>query len=266
MSTKGKLESMITVPVGGWTMRVTDDGAGSPHDISFTAGDTYYWSTADSEANSLVDDLAAKLNAESDSAGTYSVTLSNTTGKITITLAGAGDFGITVSQWSADFRLLCGFPNSNQSGAATYTGSLHALGLWLPDCPFETPFGVDDLGWDEYDAATTEAPGDGGGVVTTAYNRRQVLALRWSWITDSKARIAAASDVNGAWETFYRGAIFGEEGWAQAGGPVNWHPDEASTAIGAYKVPIQREMKPMRSLPEFAGYYAIEIPRMVLIP
>ena len=69
MATMGKWERLITIPSGGWTLRVVESAGPLNVDISFTAADTYYWSSTGSEANDLAAEIAAKLGVKDYHAG-----------------------------------------------------------------------------------------------------------------------------------------------------------------------------------------------------
>lgn len=111
----GKLEGKIVIPAGGWSFSL-NDSSGGPYTISFAAADEYYLSSAGSGANSFIADLKSKMD---DAGNTYTVTLSDTTGKVTIAVD-TSTYSITWT--STDLRDLIGF-DANVTSQTTATGA-----------------------------------------------------------------------------------------------------------------------------------------------
>jgi hypothetical protein len=264
----GKIESLITVPTGGWDMTVNEQIAGSVTVTIADAGDTYYLSTADDEAEGLLATIKTELDADATLNGTYTVTMSATTGVVTISVSGATFQNGGAFTWpDTDFRDLLGFAGGEATGGVTTASGTNASqAVWIPDCPVEGPFGVEtaEVGWREYDAASTQSPA--GDVVSTVYNSRQATNLTWQTVIAARARTAAESTGNQAYETFYHNCIFGSLGWASPGGPVRWHVDRTSGTSTVYKIPVQQRTSMSRRFPDYSGLYAVEVPRLVKVP
>lgn len=262
MANKGKLESLLTIPSGGYDFSL-DDATGGPYTVSLTADNTYYWSAA---GNDTVD-LPARLKERMDAASvgnTYTVTISageGGTGKLTIAVD-SGTFDLT---WTdTELRDLCGF-DANISAAASSTGADQVHGLWLPDCPPMTPFSVSDEGWDESDAITTMAPT--GQLCSTVYNTRVATSLEWRMVAKARARTADESTTNESFQTFYKQSLWGLKEWASAGGPINYHPDaDVDGTFTNYGVVLDKEFKPPQVTAGFDSWYTVMLRRLVKVP
>ncbi len=259
----GKLESLITIPTGNWTMDFVHSSEGSKT-ITLTAANTYYWSSA---GNDTVD-LVARLEALLDAAFTADWTVSigageNGTGKVTISVAGGGTF--TTANTDADLQTLLGMTGGEfSSGAASQTSPGHVRGLWLPDGPPQSLYGVSSVGWSEFDAATTEAPD--GTTVSTAYNEKRANGLGWI-CKRSKVVVEYESTAGESYEQFYRDCVYGNAAFATAGGPIRWTPDAADDAtFHTYKLPVRSVFRHERLSGDWVGYFQIAEPRLVKVP
>jgi len=257
----GKLESLITAPTA-FTFTLSDTTGGASSElITIPATNTYYWSAAGNDSV----DFPAKLKAlmEAVSTNTYTVTIDATedgTGALTIAVS-SGLF--TIVWTNSAVGELCGF-TASISGQSSSTGT-HVQGLWLPDCPFESPYGTSDEGTTEYDGSSTQSPN--GVVVSTAYNSRTANSLMWQVVNKKKVRTADESSTNESYQSFYDDCIFGSASWANAGGPVNWHPDADTDATYVnYKIPVGQQNANERVQPDYTGYYRVDIPRLVKVP
>ena len=257
--THGKIEGRITIPTGGWDFEL-DDATGGPYTVSLTAAKTYYHSTAGNDTVTL----AARLKALMDTASTgnvYTVSVDATedgTGLYTISVD-SGTFDVT---WTdTDLGLLLGI--NDFVGQSSITGTAQCLGLWLPDCPVEAPFGKDSAGWTEYDMVATQAPD--GTVVTTAHNTRIANSLTWAACTAGKVRTDDESPANESWQTFFDDCIYAETSWG--GGPILFYPDAGSATYTEYKLvaPITRQL-PERVVQNYTGLYRIVLERLVKVP
>jgi len=215
----GKLEGRIVVPTGGWSFELTDS-SGGPYTISLTAADTYYLSSADSEANGLLADLKSKMDAAGN---TYSVNLSDTTGKVTITVD-TGTFSVTWT--STDLRDLLGF-DSNISAKVTTTGASQCESLWRPSAHCMPDFGLNSPGLVVSNAMVRIAP-DG---TYSAFHGPSRTRNRLSWPVIPVSQVVEAEETttNASFERFWIDTVRGEAGWAQAG-RLRWYPEETDDA------------------------------------
>jgi hypothetical protein len=263
---RGKLEALITIPTGDLSFDVTETGGGGASaTITLTAANTYYHSTAGSDTV----DLAARLKALLDAGlnGTYTVSTDSSdggTGKTTISVSGGGVSFFDVTWTDTEIRDILGYQGDLSNGTS-YTSGDHALGLWLPDCPHEQPFGVDDEGWDEYDSANTQSPD--GTVVSTVYNRRVANQLTWQAITASRTRTVDEATTNEAYQTFYKQCLTAASTGFTPGGPVRWYPDaDVDGSSTEYRAALERRQAPNRLVQNWSGLYTIQSPRLVKVP
>jgi hypothetical protein len=253
----GKLEAQITIPTGDWQYTVDEGGGGTQ--FTLTAGKTYYLSSAGNDSVDLLAKMKAQI--EGSMAGTYTITYSTTTGKVTIAID-AGTYSLT---WDdTGLRDVLGF-DANIVTQSTSTGADHAQSLWLPNAPHEQIFGGSDEGVDVMDAAMSRAPD--GTVVTTAYNTFKRNSLRWPAVLDDKTRTVEESTTNESFQTWYLDSVYADEPWATSGGPVRWYPDKDTDATYVtYKVPIASELLQQRLQQNWSGYYSVEIPTLIKVP
>lgn len=250
------------MPTGGWTdagsFTVTDDGGA--HNITIDAG-TYYWSSVGNNVEDFAAQLAEDINQAATGSGTFTVSISAAeggTGKVTIAISsgtfslawGTGD-GLTV-------RNLCGFA-ANISAGASSTGANHALGLWLPDCPVDTPYGLTSDGLLTYDAIATYAPD--GTYKAVSYSSVTNNEYTYQAVSKNKTITAGETSTNESYETFWDDCIAGQASWAEGGKALRWYAD-ASTD-GTYKtVCVTNITSPeyYRTVPEWDGQWRIRIP------
>ena len=205
--TNGKVEGLITIPTGGvQALTCTDDNA-TPTAITVDAG-YYYWSSAGTGSEDWAAQLAEDINAEADLTDTWTVTVGAGeagTGKCTIAADGAV---CTVTWQDTNIRDMCGF-TGNLSGSTSYTSTNHVKGLWLPDGPPRSPYGLSDDGADEKDQTYTES--SAGHVMTLGYQRKVVQAyVRWQGLSRKKVRIAGESTTGESRQQFVRDVLFAE--------------------------------------------------------
>lgn len=192
----GRLEAQITVPTGGWSASLSITGIGGPYAISFAAGATYYPST-------FVAALETALDAASGSDGDFTVSLNRTddTGTGVVTIAHATQT-FTLTSVSAALLDLLGFASDLTPAALSFAGTSGMRGLWLPDCPIDSPYGA-EAGHYEFDRSRSITP---SGVVSSLVfaERRRHPAIRWSHVTRARARAAAESAPVRSFETWFR--------------------------------------------------------------
>lgn len=251
------LYGRITVPSGGWIVRVTDSGG--TQNITIPAGDYYHESNTGSQH--LIDTFFAACTANSTLAGTYSGSLAATadsaTGKLTITVTGGGNvtFDWTTSPAnSSALRDAWGFTGT-LSGAATYTSSEQCEYLWLPNVKRtnamepEPTASTHELGHEEIDATFTMAPS--GAVKSLAYTRRFSLGLDWAFLTAPKTWIQHESTTNESLQKFWRDVI-------SLGKAFRYYPDRSvtktSSAIHYTLIADQRGgFRPQPTNPSWVG-------------
>lgn len=266
MGNHGKLEALITVPTGGWTIEFTHSVEGAK-DVTFAAGETYYWSSLGDQAADLPLTLKTKLDAafSGGTAPTFSIGEGfgeDESGLISIT-ASAGTIEVTSITASAD-TLLGGIDAA--AAGATIISPNHVKSLWLAPTASNSPYGVLDPGWDEADYATTKAPD--GTVVATRYNRYVANRIEWQNCPRNKVRTAYESTTNESFQTFYRDAILGEHAAMNPGGPVRWHPDADDPAtFFEYKVVTPGPtFQPQRVVETWTGLYPVVLDRLIQVP
>ena len=205
--TNGKVEGLITIPTGGVQALTCEDDNSTAAAITITAG-TYYWSSADGGANDFAAQVAADINADADLTDTWTVTISageGGTGKCTIAADGAT---CEVTWQDTDVRDAMGFTGS-LTGETSYASTNHVKGLWLPDGPPRSPYGLSDDGADEMDQTYTES--SAGHVMTLGYQRKVVQAyVLWQGLSRKKVRIAGESVTGESRQQFVRDVLFAE--------------------------------------------------------
>ncbi len=247
MSKRGRLETTLTIPTGGWTGSLNMGGGAAGWTV---AAGTYTITT-------LMTAFAAALTTAATEAITVTASLGESgTGIVTIDRTAAGTWTLT---WvSTDLRTLLGF-TGNLSGANTYTGTNHAQGVWLPDCPMAPKYGRADRGHYESDMAQTVSPG--GVVKTHVGNIRRVLPrCRWSHITRAKARAEYEPATGGSFETWWFQTQAGQLSYFKPGAPVRLYWDADVSDYDAYYLVWDKggtEMEPSHE--EWAGLWQIEI-------
>jgi hypothetical protein len=254
----GKWEARVVIPSGGWTITVTDSGGTATDVVSLAAAETYYHSSTGTEANDLPAEIQAQLNASGTLNGTYAVTVSageGGTGKYT--LSATETFTVSWPAASLDLRNLLGW-TSGLAGQSTYTAPNAAEGLWLPDCPVETPYGLDSAGKPRSAALVTLSE-DGTYFATHGdYVRNNSYYYR----AVSKARAIQASEAttNESYESFWFDAVTGEEPWANAGRQLRWYKD-ADTDATYQTYNAVRVAEPMleRTAADYDGLWQVTI-------
>lgn len=213
-----KFEHRVTVPTGGWSMDFTDSGGTST--VTVPAG-TYYWSSAGSESNDLPAELAAQLNADATLAGTYTVTISAGsfgTGKVTI--ASSVDF---TAEWNVSaLRLLFGFDGDLDTVSTdSFVSDNHVEGLWLPQAPVETPYGLGSSGRPRSAAHVSVSP---GGHMTAYHGPKHTRnEYRYAAVVATKVIQAQETTAGESYESFWLDGIRGEATWATSGRSLRFY-------------------------------------------
>jgi len=236
----GKLEGLITVPTGGYSMTVTDSG-GTKSVTVLTAG-TYYLNST----TSLLTTIGTALTADSTLAGTYTLstddTASTATGKTTITITGGGA-SITVAWDSTTLRDVLGF-TAGLSGAATYTSTSSSPYIYLPNQRRCNPMAPDGYkGVPVTDASFTMS--STGTSKVLKYATRYHDNLEFAFLSGTKTWTQFEVTPNESLESFFNTVI-------SNGYPFRYHNDRSVDATFA----TFRSMQPMDLMvkPEFAGF------------
>lgn len=237
-----KLEGMITVPTGGWSISVTETPAATSS-VTIAAGN--YFPTS---PTSLLDALETALNADATLAGTYTVTIDDdtqtSTGKVTIAASGLTSFAIT---WTSPaLRNALGF-TATISGAATHTSPSASPHVWLPNVKRWSSTVAPDgyRGQPQTDGTVTISPS--GMSKAIKYATRYIDVMEWRFVLGRKAWSSLETITNESYETFY--------GVAQGRGqPVRYHSDRTDdTTYSSYRHMGIGSMAAVPSIPGFTA-------------
>jgi len=249
MSMRGRLEAYVTVPTGGWDFQVGISGIGT-FGLTVSEG-TYLLST-------LLSTVQGLLNGASGADGVFTVSGSfgeQGTGRVTISHT-VQTFSIT---WlDTDLRDVLGFAGNLAPVALTFTGTAHARGVWLPDCPMASRYGAADPGHTETDLSQTVSPL--GDVKTLVYQSRVRLpSVRWSHVSRPRARIAGEVIVGESFEQWWRWCQGGELSYFEPGGKVLLYWDADAGTSHTYRLVGRNTTEMERAVEEWNYLYPIEI-------
>ncbi len=258
MASNGKLEGAIHIPAAGWTFSLTD-GSVTGQTVTIP-GDGYRFL---SNSGDLTDGLLLEMEQQMESYGdSYTFALSDTTGKVTVSNTNA--FSITWT--STDLRDVLGF-TGNLSSATSHESDDQCRALWLPDRPSTRRNSGSWAGDHVADYSTSTAPD--GSLYALMGPRRTELTLVWQGVTRAKVWTDNESTTNESFERFLLDCIWGEAGFGEPGGPVNFHPDETDdNSFNGYRV---AEMLDTRDIfqqvsQDYVGVWSVTIPRLVKLP
>lgn len=208
-----KLEGRITIPTGGYQITVNEGGG----DITGTviAAGNYYLSSA----TNLLTTIAAGIEALTGTAGTYTLTLEDDTGKVTI--AATGVASIALSWPDTALRSLLGFgAGQTLSGSLSYQSSGSSTAVWLPSTTRSNPPTPDGhVGQTQTDGTITMAPS--GQTKALKFASRGATSLLFRYLPGNKVWTAHESVTNESWETFWTAYV-------AKGYPVRYHTDRAT--------------------------------------
>lgn len=271
-----KIEVRIRVPVGGWSLDLTD-ADGTAVTVTVPAGDYYLNSVA---PGGTVTFLTAVATALTNGGGvTYTVVADDdadsSTGKITITVS-SGTF--TLAWTNVILRDQLGFTGSSTVSSGTVAiGAKAARHLWLPNLqrlPEEPDpntgessdlFGTDaeNFGREEADYDVTCSP---SGVTTQTVGSRRFLAvLRFEPLLGMKMWTANEQVGNESYQTLWRDIM------DNGGCPVryhNWRADDDQYWTMVLEGPAG-ELHPIILVPGWVGplsHWRLEIPARRYIP
>lgn len=191
---RGRVEARITVPTGGWSVSLTITAIGGPYTVTIPAGNIF--------PTDLLTSFQTQLDAATGGDGAFTVSASwGESGTGLVTIAHATQT-FTLSWTSTDLRDVLGFAGSLSPAALTFTGTLHARGVWLPDCEMDVDRGIDG-GVYETDRATQVSPqGDVYGLV---YNTRQRHdGFTWPHVSHPRAQITYETTTGESFEQWWR--------------------------------------------------------------
>lgn len=191
-----KFEAMIAVPTGGWAVSVVTAGDG-PTTSTVPAG-TYYLSSAGSGARSLLAEFEYQLDTDWTGIGGFTISLSATTGKVTIVGSVGGIFELTWT--STALRDALGFADTITG--TEVTGTNQATHLWLPNVPaFGRRGTINARGARESDQSVTRAAS--GKVGHHVYNRYTVDRWTFRGLTKAKTWQEDEATTNESAERFW---------------------------------------------------------------
>lgn len=233
-----KLEGLITVPTGGWTMILDDWGSGAGNDLTVTvAAGTYYLSTADTSARSFLDQCVSGLDAATGHG--WTATLDDTTGKVTLNATAI----TTGLKWvSTGLRDALGFTTDIPTQAESFTSPSQAQYLFLPNCgrglAYMSPDG--DAGAQEADLTIAVSPS--GHVRAYGYEQRYIDVLDFPQLKSSKTWISDEATPNESLQRFWQSTL-------RTGTRFRYHPD--GTVDGTYVTWVAEagEFKPRPLVP-----------------
>lgn len=243
---KGAIESQALVVPSGWTVDALDDD-GNHAGVAIPPG-TYSPTTA-------LAALIVALNAASAKDYTGSIAISEGgTGAATISATGAL---LEITWNSTTFRDFLGFAGDLDT-ATSYTSTYGVKGLYLPDCPYLSPYGSADPGHTEGGPTQTVSP---LGVTKTLVRptRVKMPSIRWSHISAARARQAAETGVPRSFERFVRETMFGAVSYFRPGGAWRFYWSADNLAVYTDYNPVAPRTTAMDAAdPQWRGLYAVE--------
>lgn len=251
MATNGRLEALVTVPTGGWSVAVND---GVAYNASLTAGTTYSGPTA------LMTAFVAALNTAATGAGS----LRTWTGSIASGEAGTGYATLTISaganttlNWTTTtLRDFLGWV-ANLSGAITYTSPSGVLGMFLPNCPLYQTIPTATTGMVEANITQTASP---TGVTKTVYTTKRTRHPGVTWSHVTAARSWSSQEAGGvrSWQRFVEDCLIGSSGlsYFTPGGDVKFFPDAESSTATVYHPALVKSVSDVLTpaIDGFMGY------------
>lgn len=200
MTYDGRIEARFTIPSGGASVSVTNSGGG-PTTSTVDAGS--YYLTAAGGVSGLLADFQTKLNT--DQPANWTVTLSTTTGKVTIDCA---DEPWVLSWTSTNLRDALGFTGNIASTTSAQTGANQARFLWIPDCPPNSDIPDHAQAPRVTDRHATRGP---TGLVIAHVGNTMYRHPGWRYSHVLRRRVwkGEESTTNESWERFLEDSAFG---------------------------------------------------------
>lgn len=254
---RGRFETQITVPTGGWAVSLTVTAIGGPYTVTVPAG-TYY-------PTDLLTTFTTQLDAATGADGAFTLTGGfGESGTGLVTIAHATQT-FTLTWTNTSIRDCLGFTGTLTPAALTFTGTANAQGVWLPNCEGAFTYGPGDEGHTETDASTTESPrGDVKGLV---YNTRQVLpSALWSHVPKASAKVYSETTTGASFESWWRKTQGGELSYFEPFAPVRLYWSADSATYKTYRIPGRNGTEMPRTVEDWAGLFRIELNRLVRVP
>lgn len=247
------LANEITVP-SATAIAVTNNGGG-PTTVTLTTG-TY-------TIVSLCTMLQSVLTAQrAPSAGSWSVSVSTTTGLVTIAMS-SGTFTITWT--STDLRDLLGFA-ATITTQTTATGTSQAKGIWIPDCTLMSDIDIRHAPRDTKARASVSPT----GVLSSARGPSSYshTGLKWDHVAAARTWTLDETTPNMSYETFLKDAQLNlGHSWFSYRGKVtivDHRSVTAGTSLAGWYVADLPELTTIRQTqPGFAGWLSINWPTIV---
>lgn len=257
--THGKWESLITIPSGGATIGIGESGGGSGN-VTFAAGETYYWSSPGNNSLSLIAEIQAQLDASPGTlARTYTVSMTSGedgTGLVSI----APDSGTLIVTFSSTIELLFGVVTNPALLVNPWTSERHVEGLWLPDCPPETEYGLDSDGLPII--AGVASVGENGTYGAMMGAKHTLNEYTYQAVKKSRAIAASESSVNESFESFWLDSVAAEAlYWPATPGRVRWYRDaDDNDTYKTFNVTNVNSPQMQRMSPGYDGLWTVRIP------
>lgn len=243
-----KLEGRITIPTGGWGIKVIEESGAVSATVNIAAGDYYL-----THSTSLLSSIASALTANATLSGTYTVSITDSTDTSTgaVTIAQSNNFSIVWPSANGMYTYL-GFTSATTTTAATTTGTKQAPFLWLPNVGRFAPLAPEPstasqkFGQEEADFTFTLSPS--GYSKRFAYNRRFVDQLTFQNVIGEKTWITLEATSNESFQQFYRDVVFN-------GYPVRYQKDRSDLDTLYWELVVEdaHQFKPTPVVPGWTG-------------
>lgn len=250
---RGRLEGILAL-TSSWTCSATN-GSGGPSTCTIAAG-SY-------TVTELCTALQTALNAGRPSGWT-----------VTRSFGESGTGLVTINCSSTPWAITWTTTELGQQVGHTVIGSRSAslastaavVGLWLPDCPYWSPFDQGDTGAVISDQRQVVSP---TGEVKTLYGNQYTMlrGLKWDAVTKARARSYNAATTLTAFEQWWQYTQLGEGYTAfTPGSAVAFYPTADADTYTSYKLMDLASFEPPQTAPGWTGLYRVELPRMIKVP
>lgn len=208
----------------------------------------------------------------------WTVTLSTGptgTGQVSINCTGGATPPAYSLAWtSTTLRDLLGFTADISGATSVQTGTKQARGLWIPDCPVQTPNGHGRRVPKVSDLRTTTSPtGTVLGLIGNVFFRHQ--GVGWSHVPQAKTWEQAVAIPNASFETFFNETQLGQSSsWFLPSSPIQLYGHDGvlfgqdangvTGLVNGWQMTGITSIEPKVSDPSgWPGYWAIEFPELV---
>lgn len=253
----GRIEALMTVPLVT-TIAATNGGGSATVTIP---ADDYY-------PTELAAALQAALNATTPLTASWTVSLSTTTGLVSI---GCGSTPFSIAWTSTTLRDLLGFTADITAQSTTQTGTKQARGLFLPDCPFmlatdprSAPIASD--------LRTTTSP---TGALYALFGNfmYQHKNVSWSHVPGVRIWEGLVTTANSSWEYFFNETQLGRgSSWFRPASRIQIY-DHSGNLVGQFAnagagtagwwITGLSDIAPKEVVPGSSLYYSLELPELV---